>query len=235
MSLIVCVYVEEGIVLASDSKITFNNTLNQNNTQINNIGIHTANSANKTFLCPNNTGIAACGDAAVGGKPISGFIEAFIIEKITEDTPIEKMPDLIKEYFYRLDSNLKANFIIAGYAKEKNKYVQKVYRVFTKSADIVSVDTSNQGMTWDGEIYTLIRLIQPVYLKDNDNYQELPFEGISWNFYTLQDAIDFARYAIKTTIDTMHFKTMIETVGEPIDVLVIKQDGAKWISKKDLH
>ena len=81
MSLIVCVYVEEGIVLASDSRTTFNNTMNQNNVQNNYIGIHTTNSTNKTFLCPNNAGISACGDGIVLGKPISGFIESFIMKK----------------------------------------------------------------------------------------------------------------------------------------------------------
>ena len=58
---------------------------------------------------------------------------------------------------------------------------------------------------------------------------------ILWEFFTLQDSIDFAEYAIKTTIDAMKFQRRVKTVGGPIDVLVIKPTGAQWISRKELH
>ena len=44
---------------------------------------------------------------------------------------------------------------------------------------------------------------------------------IAWNFMTLQDAIDFVRYAINITIETMRFSNVNKTVGGPIDILVI--------------
>ena len=40
------------------------------------------------------------------------------------------------------------------------------------------------------------------------------------------DAIDFAKYAIQTTIDTMKFQQRGKTVGGPIDILIIKPDNA---------
>ncbi len=52
---------------------------------------------------------------------------------------------------------------------------------------------------------------------------------------TLQDGIDFAVFAIRTTIDTMRFQMCVKTVGGPIDVLVIKPSGAQWISRKELR
>ncbi len=59
---------------------------------------------------------------------------------------------------------------------------------------------------------------------------------VAWEFFTLQDGIDFATYAIKTTIDTMRFQSVPKTVGGPIDILVVKPDeGARWIARKDLH
>ena len=54
---------------------------------------------------------------------------------------------------------------------------------------------------------------------------------IDWNFMTLQDAIDFVRYAI----DTMRFTNFNKTVGGPIDILVITPKQAKWIAHKELH
>ena len=37
------------------------------------IGIHTTNSTDKRFICPNNAGISTCGDVSLSGKPISGL------------------------------------------------------------------------------------------------------------------------------------------------------------------
>ena len=52
---------------------------------------------------------------------------------------------------------------------------------------------------------------------------------------TLQDAIDFSIYAIRTTIDTMRFQARPKTVGGPIDVLLLTPKEVKWIQSKELH
>lgn len=59
--------------------------------------------------------------------------------------------------------------------------------------------------------------------------------NVQWQFFSLQDGIDFAKYAIRTTIDTMRFQAVPKTVGGPIDVLVISPRGASWIARKELH
>jgi hypothetical protein len=52
---------------------------------------------------------------------------------------------------------------------------------------------------------------------------------------TLQDAIDFAVYAVRTTIETMRFQQKEKTVGGPIDILVIKPNEVPtWIKRKEL-
>ena len=63
----------------------------------------------------------------------------------------------------------------------------------------------------------------------------LPQAELGLDYFTLQDGIDFAMYAIKTTIDTMRFQSVPKTVGGPIDVLVITPAGARWIKHKELH
>ncbi len=58
MSFLIVVYVNEGIVLASDRRTTYTNKSTVNNVVIEKIGIHTTNTTDKTFLCPNNAGIS---------------------------------------------------------------------------------------------------------------------------------------------------------------------------------
>lgn len=75
MSFLIAVHVNEGIVLASDRRTTYTNTQTCGDTIIQRIGIHTTNSTDKTFPCPNGAGISTCGDASLLGKPITGFIQ----------------------------------------------------------------------------------------------------------------------------------------------------------------
>ena len=57
MSFLIAVYVNEGIVLASDRRSTYSNTTMIDGRIIQRIGIHTTNSTDKTFVCPNGAGI----------------------------------------------------------------------------------------------------------------------------------------------------------------------------------
>lgn len=74
-------------------------------------------------------------------------------------------------------------------------------------------------------------MLQNVAVKSVDgHYEDLPSEGVSWQYFTLQDAVEFARYAVNN-IETMHFKDMVETVGGGVDLLVITPDKTWWIEK----
>ena len=84
--------------------------------------------------------------------------------------------------------------------------------------------------------FIVSRLIQKVAIKeDTGEYTDLPVENILWEYFTLQDAVDFARYAVETTIQTMRFKNVVETVGGAVDILVITPDETKWLQKETLN
>ena len=104
-----------------------------------------------------------------------------------------------------------------------------------KTKRIVESGTSNQGAIWNGEIDTLTRLVQDVTIKDEKGlYHDLPQQEILWSYFTLQDAVDFARYAVETTIQTMRFKNVVETVGGSVDILIITPEETKWLQKEQL-
>lgn len=235
MSFLIAVHVNEGIVLASDRRTTYTNTQTVEGKVIQRIGVHTTNSTDKTFLCPNGAGISTCGDASLLGKPITGFIQEMIRTKISKDCCVEAIPQIIIDYFNSLSAVPNTNFIVAGYDLDGTIKKQLLYKVQVKTKNIEKIDTEGQGATWDGETYTLSRLIKDVAIKTNDNkYMDLPFEDILWAYFTLQDAIDFARYAVETTIQTMRFKNVVETVGGNVDILVLTPDETKWLQKEQL-
>lgn len=236
MSFLIAVYVNEGIVLASDRRTTYANTEINGENIIQRIGVHLTNSTDKTFVCPNGAGISTCGEASLLGKPITGYIQDMIRTKICEDTSVENIPQIILDYFSKFQEIPDTDFMVAGYDSLKNeeKY-QVIFKLNIKNKQIERIDTTSQGASWDGETLTLTRLIQNVAVKHTDGtYAELPYENILWEYFTLQDAVDFARYAVETTIKTMHFKNVIETVGGSVDILVITPDKTTWLQKETL-
>jgi len=114
--LIVAVYVKEGIVMASDSRISFHQKHLNGTTVTERLGVHVSNTTYETFLCPNGTGISACGDASINNAPIAGFIEQFIHEKVTESTPVTLIPQMLLDFFKELSPQLDAVFHVAGYS-----------------------------------------------------------------------------------------------------------------------
>lgn len=235
MSFIITLYIGEGIVMASDSRITYNLTLdNVDGSKTVKLGAHFSNSTPKTFLTSSNVGVSYCGDSSIRNKPITGYIERFLEEHKNDD--VDTLKDLLIPYFTSLEPNLNTTFIIGGYKNEKGCTLQKVYRINAKTGVVEDIDTSAQGALWGGETDVMSRILTPVYRKaDKDGYVELFSYPILWQHFTLQDAIDFARYAIKTTIDTMKFQSRVKTVGGPIDILVIKPTEATWIEKRQLQ
>ena len=149
---------------------------------------------------------------------------------------VSSIPQIIIDFFNELPLVPDTHFIVAGYDKTESGKQQLLYKVRVKEKSIDQINTDSQGAFWDGETYTLTQLIQNVAIKTTDNnYLDLPFEDILWGYFTLQDAIDFARYAVETTIQTMRFKNVVETVGGSVDILVITPDETKWLQKELLR
>lgn len=221
--------------MASDSRTTYNTTTtNPDGSKICDHGVHFSDSTYKTFLTNNGVGISTCGQASINNKPIAGFIEDFINGHQNDD--VEKIKDDIIPFFKNLDSNIDTHFIIGGYHVDENgNYIQRIYRAHTASDDIIPLDITIQGAIWDGEIDVLSRILTPVHIYSTGTYMPMAQFNVPFNHFTLQDAIDFAKYAIQATIDTMRFQERVKTVGGAVDILIIKPDNAFWIARKELH
>lgn len=226
--------------MASDSRLTLNTNRKQGKGQVVSVTTGMSDSNYKTFLSPQNFGVSTFGQAHVNGVPITGFIESFISDH-GEETSVTRFAEKLNEHFRGYHPVPNTGFHVAGYEGEKGKRRQKLFRVFPEQDKCVHLNSEKkngqpvQGASWDGESDILVRLIQQMYSKDDKGmYHALPHYNIPWAFFTLQDAIDFAVYAIRTTIESVKFQPRAKTVGGPVDVLVIKPDEAKWILRKDL-
>lgn len=263
MSLIVTVCTSEGIILASDSRSSLTKTVPLENKEIIQFGAHYSDTAYKTFLCSNNIGISTCGNANVMGKSIASHIENFINNCICKNDSVKEVSEKLLTYFSGLHHSDPVVFHVAGYEKTNGRDCSKVYRVVTNLNVNSLVLDDSCGVQWDGESEVLRRIIKNGYVVGEsdvialnnltitnsegipttlENVIVLPNNAlhskeaeIAWEYMTIQDGIDFAKYAIQTTIDTMRFQVAAKTVGGPVDILVVKPDKTIWIAHKELH
>jgi hypothetical protein len=240
MSFIITLYTREGIVMASDSRLTLNAEQQTPTGQKVMLAAGMSDSNYKTFLANGKIGISTFGQADIHGNPISGFIQSFISQHQDEDISVGAYAQALNTHFRSFTTIPDAGFHVAGYENDKGILRPRVYRVapFHNRVNLINPENEQgevQGATWDGESDLLLRLIQPVYLRDeHGQYKPLPQYQIPWQFFTIQDAIDFAVFAIQTTIDCVKFFPRPKTVGGPIDVLIINRERAFWVNRKEL-
>jgi hypothetical protein len=238
MSLIITLHGQEGIVMASDSRLTLNNTETAGTQTTVTVGVSQTDTNYKTFLGKGRIGISTFGAAMIQGVPISGYIESFLNENIADDTDIDTVPQLLVQYFQSTPAVPDAGFQVAGYKKVGNQTQQKIWRCFAANQTVQEVVPATQtiGAVWNGEQDVLTRILnQQIYISDGaGGYTLMPSFGVPFHTFTLQDMIGFAVYAIRATADTMRFQLRAKTVGGPSDVLLIKPTEAIWISRKGL-
>lgn len=238
MSLVVTVYVREGIVMAADSRLTLNAQKTQGTESVVNLAVGQSDSNYKLFLTPNGIGIATFGDAAIDGVPIAGYVESFIDSDLRDrSTTVEDVARKLSSHFGAFTPAPNTQFHVAGYSERDGQIIQEAWKVSAVKNEIEQLNpTQEMGASWGGEGDILARLVQPVAQIDKDGsvVHRFPAYPIPYGFFTLQDAIDFSVFAIRSTIDAIRFQPRAKTVGGPIDVLVIKPAGAVWIQRKEL-
>ena len=243
MSFIITLYVREGIVMASDSRLTLNTTEEEEEgKKIVRLAISQTDTNYKTFLATtangSRVGISTFGQADVDEVPIAGFIESFIDDRLSNTAiDVDAVPQLLLDYFKDLPDPPATGFHIAGYKKTEEKPEQHVWEIRVDENKSVRLNkTDIQGAAWAGEADIIARLVCDVaQISDSGEYIKLPYHQIQWGYFTLQDAIDFAIYAVRATIDSIRFQPRPSSVGGPIDVLVLKPGEATWIQRKELH
>jgi len=239
MSFVITLYVREGIVMASDSRLTLNSETTVGGVRTRSLAVALSDANYKTFLAPNRIGISTYGAADLGGVPIGGYVESFLVDELADSpaTP-ESVARGLLSHFQQFTPPPATHFHVGGYAEQEGSSIQQVWHVDVAGGRVEQTNPpGQQGATWGGEADILARLVQPVGQLDASGNVTgpLPHFPIPFQFFTLQDAIDFALFALRATIDAIRFQPRAKTVGGPIDVLVIKPTEAAWIQRKVLQ
>ena len=262
MTLIVSVISADGIVIAGDSLASLHGQVNvshsneiicpncnhQHVVQANfqgNVRQSTYSHTEKVFPFLEKYGIGVFGAGLIGNFSVNflvRFFEEYIKERIAKERIfINGVSDLARELGVNQhslllkeierqeqslddfpDNHLFVGFQVVGYDLKQPKIIEVLLgkevkiNVFDKLACYASGNTKTVEMIW--EHYKSDVGTEPLY-----------------RIFSLQEAIDYVEFLIRTTIDYQRFSPEIPNVGGDIDIaLVTPFDNFQWIRQKPL-
>ena len=260
MSLGVVIKGPEGVVLASDSRVT----LTAERPGIPPLHVNFDNATKLlSFSEPHNfVGAVTYGSAVIGLRTAHSYVPEF--ETTLEDRrlPVAEYAKELSEFFKKQWEQVLPPeyqgptmvFVVGGYDEGDSYGKVFVFDIPTNPEPIEqNPGPTNFGMTWGGQLQVASRLIHgfdpaiPGILQEELNLtteqldrvrtlfqQRLEFT-IPYQVLPLQDCVDLATFMIRTTINAQDLAISVRGVGGPIDVAVIsKTRGLDHIRRKTL-
>lgn len=219
MSLLITICTQNGLVIAADSRISY----------FENGGSYYSDNAQKVFLTPNNVGISTCGSAGINNKRIEFAIQQFIEEHALCDA--EEIANAIIPYFKKLNPALDTTFHICGMINDE--FVG--YRSYTKTEEVFDCKNffNSCGIIWNGDNYVLNRLLNTYFHVQSDGNpgEREMYRQIPWQHFVVEDAVEFVKFAMETSIRMQRFHETKPTIGGPIRILAITKNGGRWYSE----
>ncbi len=230
MSLVVACFIPTGVVLSGESRSTsiYHTKSPDPNDPSKDIeytnGFIASDSESKVFLVFEKYGITACGDGLIDDFPIEYYIEQFEVN-YSDTGKVEDLAISLKNCFAAFTPIPFIFFFVAGYEKAE----QFVYRISVAEDEVVRInyDLAQSKLIYDvqydGNFSILDRLLTSI-----------PSQFTRFYLFNLQDAIDYSKHLILTTINQMRFELEFPSVGGAIDVLVITRNKAEFVCRKKL-
>jgi hypothetical protein len=173
-------------------------------------------------------GIAIYDAGVINNQPADSHVYRFEEEMVTAEDDVLSVGGNFLKYFQANFPGVAVGYHIAGYRTESKTSVPYVLVGHTtREPELRRVNADAEGktqygITRAGDTLIANRLIDKNYLP---LFAAMP----------LQDAVDYARHLIRTTIDTMRFEPRFPSVGGAIDVLVVTPAGLRWVQRKELR
>jgi len=187
-----------------------------------------------------NLGVATFGAAFLQRQTVESHLRSFEGEKVVGKETVAEISQKLLDYFQNIlskevdisklpDKVAPIGFQVAGF--DPNETEGKIYLVETGKNPKVTPQNPEKGSfgcTWAGDG----RVVAKLWKEDPSIAIPTP----NYGFMTLQDAVDYAIFLIRTTVSYQTFATMIPTCGGEIDVMTITYiKGIEWVQKKKIH
>ncbi len=256
MSLVVSLRIPDGVVVAADSLSTVQHRVElrpefktncpkcKKSIELKDLpplqlpmpmALSTSSFAQKLFPLHGRFGIGAFGWSILQERTVGYHIET--LQRETKRADLEGVTAAAEAVLDRFDALIHAQvediasapdnfypvgFQVVGYDGQEGKTIE--VKIGKKSR---LIQHRGLGCTGSGTMHIVSKLWE---LADKDPSQQAKFPSFS-----LQDAIDYADFLIRTTASYQRFALMIPNVGGEVDVaLVTPYQGFRWIRQKAL-
>lgn len=138
MSLIISVRTGDGIVMASDSRVTVTTDRQHD--------VHFSDTTYKTFCFGNRVGVSTCGDAHIKGRAVASWMQTFENEVFDHNWSILNTVQNLATYFSGLKPSKSITFHVGGYEKIANSTsIPVTYRVVVGNDGSIAKSTQDVG------------------------------------------------------------------------------------------
>lgn len=255
----VLVSTPEGLVIAADSRVTLSDK------EKNRIASDYYQKIFKVgrFVGVACSGAAFLYEENGNGRSIGSIVDVYKFRNNITDSTItsprevaDSLKEIVEGIYNKQQLNLLQDILhllIFGYDQKKNRKIFEVYYKMERYGkdsivvrgvveEIYSSGIPGSVVRGQTDVYTrLIKGFDPsllnisCYEKEKDKFDNSRYD-IRYDIMSLQDAIDFAVFLARATIEAQRFnQKAVMGVGGDIDVAVITSDGFRWIQKKKLH
>ncbi len=234
MSLVTVVYVPQGMVLSSDSRVIINTSSKINDVVERNTLI-LSDTVRKVRILGSRYGIAAYGQISIKNLPVMEHLDNFETLCMQFDTKLTQIPELLIEYFTKNFDDVATIFYLCGYQMENGQNIPYVYLVDIKQKLINRINLQNNNISynvaWGGESEILNRLFSQIKVKVREDWQTLERANVYYEFIDLHQAIELSRYYIDMSARMFALQMKSNHVGGGIKTVVIpKHDAAYLVS-----
>jgi hypothetical protein len=219
--------------------------------------------AKKVFEIGDRFAAVTSGWSTVEGKTIAGQIKDFTAQTTVSDD-VNVAADELRDFIApRIDAHIAAGldpappagidvltFIMGGFDGAGLGRLKFIGLPTGRVLDGFS--TENPGVNWAGEVdvivrtvfgYDAARLDVSRWAKRNREALSKVHYNIGFRWFALQDAIDFAAFVVRTTIDSQRFTDgtygspgASPTCGGPLQIASIAlHEGVEWIQQTKLR
>ena len=231
MTMIVSVLVRDGIVLAGDSITTLQETAESTPEK-------TFPDCQKIFPFYDSFGIGTWGRGSINGKSVYFAVRELENRWKASGVCFNTVDEIAQEVVWDLDDQVWTGEnsparetqdpfggYVVGYAGQTAKIVE-FNSVFDEGVSDVCIEKHSDFGSHVGGITEVADTIQNLYGASGDSKYP-PFHMLS-----LQNAMDYAKFLIRTTEEFQQFSRELPTVGGGIDVAIVTRlDGFRWVQQ----
>ncbi len=234
MSVIISVFVPDGVILGTLAIKRFNEVYNQDDSVI--YRECTIGDYSHSIQLFSQYGFVYYGDTLVDNTSFAQYIDEFQQRYLDDQPSIEMIPDLLLSFFSSIESSVLS--YLAGYKiRPDGKYEQFVYLVSFADRDYRRINVGNNlepifYFHTCGQSQAVERLLGNIMVKQGENWAEQPMPLIYFQNFSLGKSKDFVEFILRSCVFLNHINSSQPINSIPVELFVISRNNIKYIANQ---